>query len=157
MKIAFYNPKNPSFIEKEIRVVTGGPYVHTEYVFDEFGLDSQGKTTCFSSLLNIGSIIHQVDLNDQWTLIDLPKSDYWKAFHFANGLSGRLYNSVGILDFIIPFGEHDPHAVFCSESSTLVIQYQYGGGKLFTEQKPWTVSPMKLWNLMGGVNAASKP
>lgn len=155
MKIAFFNPINPSFIEKEIRQVTGGPFVHTEFVFDEFGKDTQGKFTCFSSLLNIGSLIHQVDLDEQqWSLIDLPKEDHWKAFHYSNGFSGRLYNSVGILGFILPFGEHDSHATFCSEACVRVIQYVYGGGKLFTEQQPWVVSPMKLWNLL---NATSKP
>jgi len=159
MKVAFYSPKNPSFIEREIRNVTGGPYVHTEYVFDEFGMDNEGKFTCFSSLLGQGSRIGQVKFDeDQWAFKDLPKGDYWKAYHYSNGLCGRLYNSIGILNFILPFGENDSHAIFCSEADIRVIQYTYGIGKLFAEQQPWKVSPMMLWNLLSnevGVNATT--
>jgi hypothetical protein len=151
--VAFYNPKYPRLYERLIRWKTGSWLVHCELVFDELSPTMNGFWTSFSSTLRTGSRFqNKINfLSSEWTLIQLPappQAVISKAWDFCSGLGHKRYDLLGILGFVLPWGGHDDYDVFCSEVVTQVIQYQYGDGFLFPVQKPWTVSPARLFQLL---------
>lgn len=152
MRVAFHNPKNPTFYERWIRLKTGGPYVHTELIFDEVSRNS-GYYISFSSIINIGARFqNEINfLTEEWEILALPeRNNSEKVYDYCKGLEGKAYDLLGICGFILPWGEHDDRDIFCSESTTDALQFGYSMGTLFPPQKAWLVSPMKLYRLLNG-------
>lgn len=150
MMVAFHNPTYPTWYDRLIRLKTNSTYVHTELLFDEMGVKRPGFYTSFSSVIDAGSRF-QDDMNfltSEWKLVALPdKWDWQPIYNFCSGMAHKRYDLLGILGFILPWGEHDDSDIFCSESTTDAIQYRHDG-ELFPHQKAWMVSPGDLYKLV---------
>ena len=131
-------------IEWRQRIGGGGyasRFVHVEFVFDEVGLasaairqippivqtgDANGSL-CYSSSPRDGGVRFKwIDLTDgQWTLVNLgvlSDAHLAQALEFCGARVGLAYDWLGILGFVLPWGEHEDGDRFCDESGIEVMQ-----------------------------------
>jgi hypothetical protein len=63
---------------------------------------------------------------------------------FCQGCGHKDYDWLGILGFVLPWGEHDDHDRFCSEICTESLEKPL---KWWPGVKPWETSPGDLYRL----------
>ena len=145
MKLAFHKGSRGTLFSKLICWKTGEPYSHVELVFD-FKITT-ALSLCFSAdEKDGGTRFKEIDLNDEWLLVDVPETvaNFKKAFNYARKHNNLKYDWLGIIGFVLPFGEHDDNDRFCSEIVCEILQVSLGW---WPEVKPWQVSPGRLYEL----------
>ena len=133
------------FLDKAICWKTGSPYCHVELMLAGPIDDAQ----CFSSRQPHGTGFANINLRDDkiWDLVVLPlnPSQENALLNFCKGCGSKEYDWVGILGFVLPWGEHDDYDRFCSEICTEALQKVLGW---FPDVKPWKTSPADLYKLV---------
>lgn len=157
MKAAFYYAEQGNHSDQAIAIWTRGPFSHVELVLDQSKFPGLypgslirehdfGGSLCFSSSPRDGGCrFKTIDLNDgKWKLVDLPSLDRG-AVEECGKLVGLDYDWMGILGFVLPFGEHGPRDRFCSEAvSEILIEL----GVLPSSVQPYRVSPNQLFDML---------
>jgi len=132
-------------MDKVIEWKTGGPFVHVELILS----GPISNALCFSSRQPNGTSFAHLDLLDDkiWEVEMLPlrSTQEEDLMAFCAGCGSKSYDWMGILGFVLPFGEHDDHDRFCSEICTEALQKILG---CWPEVKPWNTSPMGLYELV---------
>lgn len=147
--LAFYKAGTGIF-SRAIRWKTGGPYSHVELML----AGPIENAWCFSSREPNGTRFTHIDLRDetQWTLVPLvltPEQEQHLLI-FCQGCGEKEYDWLGILGFVLPWGEHDDHDRFCSEICTEALQKVLG---MSPGVKAWMTSPNALYELVSGKKA----
>lgn len=143
--LAFRNGKvDTGFFSKAIMWKTGGPYSHVEMVF----AGPLENAECFSSRQPHGTGWAHIDLSDKkaWDIVVLTTTpEQEQRIHaFCDGCGNKDYDWMGILGFVLPWGEHDDEDRFCSEIATEALQKVLGW---WQDVKPWKISPTALYQL----------
>jgi len=138
--LAFYRGAYGGKFDALIDAWTNGPYSHAELWLD----GPAHRARCFSSSARDGGTRYKViDLDSgKWDAIPLPfnELDRWIIERHIAELGHRKYDWLGILGFVLPWGEHNDKDCFCSEICLHLIQTR---GYLL-RYKAWQVSPVKL-------------
>lgn len=157
MKVAFkkVNYKHPFSLA--IAIFTASALTHVELAFEEYPLDSEGRTLCFSSSEEDGGTrFKRILLDDGWLILPLRETQEQlrTAMDYARSKTGLPYDWLGILGFVhdkdpsLPLdtsSEHDPDTRFCSEIVTEILQHTFGW---WSDKKPWKISPGDLYNML---------
>lgn len=131
--------------DRSIAWKTKSQFVHAELVL----AGPLKSAECFSSRQPNGTGFAYIDLTDSriWTVVALPvtqrQSDALQDF--CDGCGHKSYDWLGILGFVLPWGEHDDHDRFCSEICTEALQKMLG---CWPDVKSWETSPMDLYELV---------
>lgn len=137
------------FFSRAIVWKTGGPYSHVELVLS----GELENAECFSSREPSGTGFTRLNLTDStlWTVVPLNVSanDAENLHIFCEGCGQKEYDWLGILGFVLPWGEHDDHDRFCSEFCTEALQKVLG---MFPGVKAWETSPYALYELVTDVH-----
>lgn len=145
--LAFKTPKDGNFFSKAICWKTNGLFCHVELML----AGPLDDALCFSSREPHGTGFTHIDLTNStvWDVVVLPVTSAQEAqlLAFANGCGTKEYDWMGILGFILPWGEHDDKDRFCSEVCTEALQKVLG---YFPGVKPWMTSPWDLYKLVTG-------
>jgi hypothetical protein len=140
MSLAFYKGTCGGVWDKAIDIWTRGEYSHVELWLD----GPVHRARCYSSSPRDGGIRYSIiDLDSgKWDAIALPftEMDRWIIERHISDLGHKKYDWLGILGFVLPWGEHDDKDRFCSEICLDLIQTR---GYLM-QYKAWEVSPVKL-------------
>lgn len=133
------------FFDRAICWKTGGPFCHVELVLE----GPLYHALCFSSRAPHGTGFAYLNLVDQsiWDVVILSLTVEQEAqlLAFVNGCGTKEYDWLGILGFVLQWGEHDDKDRFCSEICTEALQKVLG---YFPGVKPWMTSPMDLYRLV---------
>lgn len=144
MKLAFHKGARGTFFSKAICAFTRSQYSHVELVF--YGPNRNGWSWCFSSdEQDGGTRFKSVQLLlDDWDLVEIPTTEFFYnlAWNYASSKRNLKYDWLGILGFVVPFGEHDDLDRFCSEIVAEILEHTYG----WNLGKPWMISPGELYN-----------
>jgi hypothetical protein len=140
------------FFSKAIKWKTGGRFSHVEMWLT----GPRENAVCFSSREPHGTGYAHIDLSAPlFTCVEIlatqPQLDSIRWF--AEGTGFKRYDMLGILGFILPWGEHDDADVFCSEWCTLALQRCMNMCLVDPNGKPvksWMTSPVELYRLVGG-------
>lgn len=136
---------------KAIAWWTRGPFCHVE-LWLEGPIEN---ALCFSSTLETGTRFTRLNLTAPIGLfetVEVPVSDgeldalqQWCAAH-----QGEKYDKLGIVGFVIPFGEHHAHEMFCSETDGEALEECTLMGKVWKKagDDPWKISPNELYKLV---------
>jgi hypothetical protein len=156
VKIAFYkgvsSSGNGSLFDRLIRWWTGCPYSHVELAVSPLDTSDPAWWMCFSSSPRDGGArwkpiylaVGQWDIVDlDWSLSTAQAQAIRDA---ALSLTGQCYDWLGILGFVLPFGEQDARRLFCSEAVVRVCQ----AAGWFPGVDSWRVSPGGLWKMLHG-------
>lgn len=144
--LAFYRGAFGGKFDRLIDAWTNGPYSHAELWLD----GPAHMARCFSSSSRDGGTRYKViDLDSgKWDAIALPftELDRWIIERHIAELGHKKYDWLGILGFVLPWGEHDDNDRFCSEICLELIQTR---GYLMVDPsgvryKAWQVSPVRL-------------
>lgn len=162
MKVAFYLGSKGGIQDKLIDLRTGSKYSHCELILqtpdvpsDLFyrdipvqGIQTLTTDLCFSSSNRDGGTrLKWIEFKpDRWVFVDVPVNNVPGVEAKALSLLGRRYGWATIMNYLLPFGEHSKAGLICSEA--LVMALQMDG--MMRDQKPWKVSPGKLYSLLGG-------
>ena len=139
--LALYKKTAPGAdnFDKLISFGTRSLYTHSEIIHIRKGgivqLSVSPRDTAFRGKE------HLVD-EDTWDYFKIDSLDEAKALSKAYALLGVKYDWLALSGFITRIKVNSNTRMFCSESSTEIIQA--GGVKLFNHSKPYMVSPAML-------------
>ena len=140
MRLAFHKAGR-SIFSRLIRLKTRSIYSHVELVFSD-GISFSAREQDHPAV----EFIHVRFLPGEWDFIDLDvtQNEEYAIRQRCRSQVGKSYDWLGILGFVLPFGEHDDDDLFCSEAVTRALQVI----GYFPAIKPWTISPGKLYDLL---------
>ena len=141
LRLVFRRAADAGFWSRAIAWWTKGPYSHCELWLG----GPPAHAWCFSSIEGTGTRFAYVDLRPSFDFIELAPDEksYRLVTAAARALQGKRYDWLGLLGFVLPFGEHDEHDRFCSEVCFEILS---GAGiiKTLHPEKRWRVSPSEL-------------
>lgn len=151
MKLAFHIGARGTLFSKLICWKTKSRYSHVELVLQDPDFDNQ-TSICFSAdEKDGGTRFKEIDLSDrtQWELIAIPTNtrNRLAAWKYAEDHLDLRYDWLGILGFVLPWGEHDDNDRFCSEIVCDILQQPDVEG-WFPRVKAWEVSPGELYDMV---------
>ena len=117
MHIAF-KKNSGGFFDRLIALRTGSQFVHVEIVFSD-------DVTWKVQQADHPAVHYERHVDyppERWTLIEFEPYDENKIRRWCTRQVGKSYDWVGILNFIVPFGEDDDKDLFCSEGVVLALQ-----------------------------------
>lgn len=136
---------------KAIAWWTKGPFCHVELWLD----GPIENALCFSSTLETGTRLAHINLTAPvglWETVEVPCTDveFSDLLTWCECHTGEKYDQLGIVGFVIPFGEHHAHEEFCSESDGDALEQSTAIGKswVLAGDRPWKISPNELYRLV---------
>lgn len=143
MELVFFKEPH-SFIEKAICLKTHSPYYHVEIRFE----DGWSWSSRAGQKPAVSFERYPLPENIVTVKINCSALDELKVRHWCRSQVGKSYDYLGILGFVVPFGEHDDNDLFCSEGCSKALQ-QIG---FFKSRKSYLISPGKLFKLINALN-----
>lgn len=106
---------------------------------------------CFSSTLETGTRIANINLDApsglyRTIVVPCTESEQHAVMAWCSKHIGERYDKLGIVGFVIPFGEHAKHEMFCSEACGRALEFGTAVGRRWklAGDHPWRISPNKL-------------
>lgn len=153
IKLAFKNVAhvhNP--YSKVIAIWTGGIYSHVELWFS----GEPNNALCFSSREGSGTSFKNIDLTQAYDSVTVTTDNIiaMKCLNAAQALDHKKYDWIGIVGFVLPFGEHDSRNRFCSE---VCYELLCNVGLMPNDEAMYKVSPVELANKATFLFGAAQP